>query len=204
MARIGAIAAAVALVLGAGCGGGGRVARENERLREREIELEQQVEDLTRRVRELEAGLREAAAAASPEAADPEVLEATPAVVDLSIGRLSHARDDDEDGRADRILVYVRPTDAQGRFVQLVGRLSVRAMVFAGEADPVVLAGVDLDPLEVRAAYRSSPMGTHYSVILPLEPGAADAAAETLLHALFTDGRTGLEHSAERTIELAP
>jgi hypothetical protein len=190
----------VLLALLAGCGK--KASRQNDVLRARVMDLEDQVERLTDRNRELEAALRQAEEAPGPL---PEEIRANiPHVVQVGIDRRSHALDEDGDGRADALLVYVKPADGRGRFVQLVGRLGVRAVDLPLDADPVSLGQVSLGPTEVRDSYRTSFLGTHYTVTLPLTLPPDRPNGPCTVHVVYEDGRTGRSITDQREIDLRP
>jgi hypothetical protein len=99
----------------------------------------------------------------------------------------------------------VVPTDAYGRFVQVVGTLVVeaRAVPATGATDagaPVL--STTLRPGAVRDAYRSGLTGTHYSVELPLSGPAQ--AGDVMLRASFTDALTGATHTANLVRPVRP
>ncbi|MHC4079705.1 MAG: hypothetical protein ACYS15_13950 [Planctomycetota bacterium] len=198
MSRI--IAVVVLLAVLAGCGK--KASRQNDMLRARVMDLETQVEQLTDRNRELEAALAEAEAAPGEL---PQVVRANvPRVARIEIDRLSHALDEDGDGRVEALLVYVKPTDGLGRFVQLAGWLSVHAADLPPDAEATTLGQVTLGPAEVRAGYRTSFMGTHYSVTLPLTLPADRPEGPCTVRVIYKDGRSGRSVSAEREIDLRP
>ncbi|MHC4787204.1 MAG: coiled-coil domain-containing protein [Planctomycetota bacterium] len=192
--------AVVLLALLAGCGK--KASRQNDLLRARVLDLEAQVEQLTDRNRELETALGQAEA--GPGTLPEEVRANIPHVVRVEIDRRSHALDEDGDGRADGLLVYVKPADGLGRFVQLVGRLGVRAVDLPPDADPVSLGQVSLGPTEVRESYRTSFLGTHYSVTLPLTLPADRPDGPCTVHVVYEDGRSGRSVDAQRQIDLRP
>jgi hypothetical protein len=197
LVRIGIIAL-TALVL-TGCGGASRSAAENDRLRLRVIELEEEIEDLQGRTEELEAALEESRT--EPGDPDPEVVAATPRPVKLSLGRLSHADDTDGDGRPDILVVLIEPADGLGRFIQLVGVLSVHACRMPTHEDCTTLGRTTLDPDDLREAYRSTVLGTHYSVRVPVSI-EGEVPPECTVKAVFVDGYTGRELAANGTIDL--
>ena len=192
---------AAALVWAAGCASD-RVRAENDRLREHVQSLEDELEASNRRMLELAQQVNRLTREMQSEpqagiAAD--IAAAEPLVTSIALGRLSHAVDDDLDGFADRIVLYLNPADGRGRFMQIVGSLDVQ--VVAIDADgPRTLGQRSLDPLSVRDAYRSSFTGTHYTIEVDVEPSAGDVTSRAVV--LFTDGKTGQTHRAERSIAL--
>ena len=182
------------------CIGQRELAQENDRLRERVLELETQLLRTTRESAEARARLQRPE---SPSAAARQDVQAnTPYVAEITIGRLSHARDTDGDGEADELLIYLEPVDGWGRFMQIVGTLSVHAAVLPADADAQTIGRVQLDPGDLRRAYRSSFTGTHYTVTVPITSAEGFDADGCVVHAEFVDGSTGLCYVAEHGIDL--
>jgi hypothetical protein len=187
-------------LLTCGCGQR-RFTNENDALRVKVLELETELAALKQRNAELEAEL--AAAAAADRALPAEITANIPHVAGIAISRLSHLRDADEDGTPDTLVVYVNPTDGLGRFVQLVGRLSLHAALLPMDEQPRTIVRVALTPDEVRAAYRSAITGTHYTIEAPISlPEDADAFAECDVRVAYEDGRSGRRLEAHRAIRL--
>jgi len=195
-------AAALLLAVGllTGCVGQQRIEQENERLRERVMELEDQLQDETRQSAALRARLQRTNADAP---ADEQAVQAnTPFVAEITIDRWSHARDTDDDGLPDELLVYLEPVDGWGRFTQIVGTLSVHAAVLPATVDAQTIGRVQLDPASLRRAYRSSFTGTHYTVTVPISAAEGVEATECIVYAEFVDGHTGARYLAERRSDL--
>jgi hypothetical protein len=189
----------------AACAGGCRrsFANENDVLRARVLALEDEAALLRGRNAELESALA-AQAARGHEGIAPEVASEIPYVVEIAIDRWSHARDEDGDGRADVIILYVVPADSRGRFVQLAGFLDAQAAMIPAGGDVRAIGAVALDPAAVRDAYRSSFTGTHYTLRLPVAV-PADAPLEACdVTVVYRDGVTGARREAHRPIALAP
>lgn len=194
---------ALAALLATGCSSTDRIARENDRLREQVSGLERDVARLEDQNRQLAARLEEALAAPSPIA--PEVAAAVPRAARISIGKLSHTSDESGDGTPDTLTVYVDAEDDRGRFVQIAGDLSVHAAVLPAGADAITIGRVTLGPAQVREAYRSTLLGTHYTLTVPIDVGAiTPAPGDCSVRVVFHDGVTGLEHRAEKSIVIMP
>lgn len=186
----------IVLVL-SGCSDG-QIATENDGLRRQVLELRKENEQLRQRETELTFELQQDSR--RPDALPPEIRENTPHVASISIGPRSHVRDQDDDGIPDRILVYVTPADGYGRFIQLVGSLSMHAVILPPDADAITIGRVTLEPFELRAAYRSGITGTHYTIELPIENLPKPAESTCILRVLFEDGLTGQQRSAEHEV----
>jgi len=194
-------AATLVAVLTAGCGSFKKVSEENDRLRARLIEVQDENRELTGRGAELDGQLQRL----TRDLPIPqEVRDATPHVADISIGSVTHATDTDGDGRSDTLIVYVEPTDGRGRFVQLVGELSVHAATLPTDGDAITLGRVTLGPRELRDAYRSTFLGTHYTVEVPIT--IDDPATQTVctVKVEFVDGRSGRRVTVQQPMDLEP
>ncbi len=185
-----------------GCSGDA-IRAENDRLREEVQRLEDELASADGRVAELTQQLgRMAREARTGEAAAEALIDiagAEPFLAAITIGRLSHAVDEDMDGFADRLVLYVHPEDGRGRFLQMVGSIEVVIVAIDAEG-PYTLGRKSLDPLAVRDAYRSSFMGTHYSAEVAVSPRNRDEVCQAVV--LFTDGRSGEQFRAERQVRL--
>jgi hypothetical protein len=144
------------------------VAQENDRLRAKVLELEGRVKGLESRNDELETQLEQSRAA--PTSVPTEIAENTPHVTGISINRLSHARDANGDGRMDTIVLYIQPADGLGRFLQIVGTVSVHVAILPAAAQARTIGTKLFSPREVRDGYRSAFTGQYYSFELPIEP----------------------------------
>lgn len=102
--------------------------------------------------------------------------------------------------------IYLKPFDGRRRFIQIVGSVNVRIDSLPPAASPPdaprTLASAVFGPADLREAYRSSMMGTHYTLRLPLaqQPGKGERLAVTVE---FLDALTGAIHRAERVIPSA-
>jgi len=160
------------------------LTRENDRLRDRNAELEADL----------------AAARRAPGDVTAETHAATPRIARIELSRLSHATDEDADGSADTLTMYVVPRDGRGRFVQMVGTLAINVSILPADADARTLERITLTPADLRNAYRSGLTGTHYTVDIPITPPSAATVLD--VRVTYEDGHTGLEHTAHREIDL--
>lgn len=129
-----------------------------------------------------------------------EVAAALPRCAGVEIDRLSGPTP-----AFDAVEVYVRPFDGRRRFVQVVGRLRVRADAVPSAwsesaMPPRMLGQAELGPGELREAYRSSVMGTHYAVRVPVEAGAWPTEGSVAVSVELLDALSGRVHRAESLI----
>lgn len=108
------------------------------------------------------------------------------------------------------IEVWVRPFDGQRRFLQVVGTMRLRADYLpapsensaAAPSEPRRLASAEFGPAQVRDAYRSSFMGTHYAYVIPLEAPADAGPGAIALSAEWLDALSGQVHKASSLVSM--
>lgn len=197
------VCAALAL---AGCRSGPKnFDNENDDLRRKNLELNQQVESLTRQRDETLAKLAEAQRMASWDGQDlaASVRQALPRCAAIEFGILSGPADTDNLPGFDAVDIYIVPRDGMGRFVQIVGSVDIRVDLLPGlSEEPLRLGSMTLGPEQLRAAYRSGFIGTHYTARItpaqPIDPGSGSIA----MSIEFVDALTGVVHQARRVIEV--
>lgn len=183
-----------------GCANTAALRRENDRLRAEVMELKSANDRLEGRVEELDAEL--ARRSEAPDSLPAAIRANTPHVTALDLSRLSHVQDGDGDGRPDRLVLYVQPADSLGRFVQIVGTLTAHAAILPADGEARTVGRLTLEPAALREAYRSSFTGTHYTIEVPIDAGTIGDASELTARVIFTDGPTGRELTADRTVSL--
>lgn len=201
---------------------------ENDTLRRQVVDLESQVQALSAERGELQAKLaeilRERDAAVDSGQPGAEVVESLPRCAGIEFSRYTGLADRDGIPGPEAIDIYLRPFDGRQRFVQVAGRLSITATLVPpgtateplgagkgsagssvaaspGTAAPRTLAKLDLGPREIREAYRSGPLGTHYTVSLPLDPANQPLNGVVVVYVTFTDAISGLAHEATQVLK---
>jgi outer membrane murein-binding lipoprotein Lpp len=179
-------------------------------LREQVQSLEIEVDRLSLRNHELEVAVEKASSEASNRVIDAEAVAAQPHLVRIGIGSASGVRIGPSDV-VDRMLpgsltVYVEPVDGRGRFLQVTGRVSIQASMPVEGGEPILLGERSFSPIEVRDAWRSGFMGTHYTFEVPIEiprtalEAVADPQASVLV--VLRDAIDGGEFSRLVTVPI--
>lgn len=133
------------------------------------------------------------------------IIDSMPRCAGIRIDRLSGFFDRDGEPGFEGVDVYLIPIDARDRFVQISGTLQVSVVVYpppGEEVQPRTLVSRTVPPSEIREAYRSTLLSTHYSVRLELDPPVHSIEGTALLVVQFRDILTGQTHSAERRLRL--
>jgi hypothetical protein len=129
-----------------------------------------------------------------------EAIEATPRLVSLRIGTLSHFEAGADASGACVATVYIEPQDGLGRFLQIVGALELAAFELSSTGVSKALGSATFSPLAVRDAWRGGITGSHYTFAMPLSTAAWNCSGSVTLRASFVDGLTGATLSAQREI----
>ena len=139
-------------------------------LREENDALKRENEGLKIRVSEAEAGL-------NPQ--EVMISEATPRLVSMLIQDSSLVEVPDGETAPSQLTLRMAPSDDRGRFLQVVGGLSVTVVAVPKSGEPVLLAQRDFSPVEVREGWRGGLMGSGYVFEVPfttrLEAGLPDS-----------------------------
>lgn len=173
---------------------------EADELRSRVVELEKSLATTTAERNEARAKLAEIERASTIGSGDlaADVLDALPRCAGIELDRLSGLAPD-----ASKLYVYLKPFDGRRRFVQIVGRVSLRADLLPEQPDapPTTLASASLGPAELRDAYRSGLTGTHYELALPVDHADHPPVGRIAVRVTFDDALTRTAHHAEAFLQ---
>ncbi len=111
-----------------------------------------------------------------------------PRVVRIDLDKLSHAKDTDNDGRFESVVLYVQTLDQRGRFMPAVGQAVVTVSTTSGEQTQP-LTTQSFTPAEFDAAFRTGLTGSHHTLRVEL-PEPTDQPLQ--IRIVFTDGATGV------------
>ncbi len=85
-----------------------------------------------------------------------------------------------------------------------MGALSVHAATLPADGDAITLGRVTLGPRELRDAYRSTFLGTHYTIDVPITIAAGATQTECTVQVEFVDGRDGRTVTTQLPLDLEP
>jgi len=205
-ARAALAAASVAAILAlAACRSGPRkLENVNDELRRQNLELENQVRALEEKLRLAAAQtehLQQRLAQTQPAvSADVQALMPTP--VELRLDHYSGVVASNDGGTPDLLRLYVKPRDGKGRFVPLVGTLGIQAVLLQPHQQPTLVLERFVDPQQLDAAYRSTWMGTHYTLEIPLPAGSLPKSGDLTVKLFFTDAATGTQITHQQPLQV--
>jgi hypothetical protein len=184
----------------AGCAGRALVPNEADALREQLARRTGERDAALAKVSELDAKLLRLSAEQATKI-DPEVAQALPALARLEISELSTARLTSQNTA--NLAVVIEPTDALGRFLQVTGTVRMTAAAVVAGDPPLAAGTLTLGPAALRERYRSSMMGTHYTLEFPIEWTGGKPASAISVVCEFKDGLTGRTYGTAATLPVS-
>ena len=108
------------------------------------------------------------------------------------------------EGGARTLSLRLDPSDERGRFLQVVGSLSVRAVAVRTGSPPRTLALGQFSPVEMRDAWRGGFFGSVYVLEIPLNDAPEESLPDTVDVVInFTDAVSGREFRDERAVRVS-
>ena len=187
----------VSMVLG-GCGLGHRnFTNENDKLRADKLHLQNQVTKLQRELELSRDANRNLQARLHPHPTTMPTAQ-IPQLATLQIGRGSGVLVNNH-----RMLrIYLKTLDAQGRFLPVAGRATVKVVAIPDKGKPVLVAEKTFEPKAFNAAYRATFMGTHYSLDVALPKRIPGDVDRVTVKVIFQQALTGVKLKAEGRFEV--
>jgi outer membrane murein-binding lipoprotein Lpp len=192
---------AAGLALASGCDNGARpslrddfeeLSRERTELKRRVEQLESENKELTGRVSQL--------AAMSPEAR----LEVMPDLVRIELGRRTGVFDSDEDGRKDKLIVYVRPYDKTADTIKAAGSIRVQLWDLNADADSAQVAQIaqwDIGGAQLKQYWAGTFLTNYYRLTFDLGELLVGHEGELTLNVTFIDYITGKVLTAQKVLK---
>lgn len=192
---------AAGLALASGCDNGARPSLRDdfEELSRERTELRRQVEKLQSENKELTGRVRQLVAM-SPEAR----LEVMPDLVRIELGRRTGVFDSDEDGRKDKLVVYVRPYDKTADTIKAPGSIRVQLWDLNANIDGAQLAQIaqwDIGGAQLKQYWASTFLTNYYRLTFDLGELLVGHEGELTLNVTFTDYITGKVLTAQKVLK---
>ena len=156
-------------------------------VRDRNAMLEEENQALTRENEGLKVRISEAESEWDPMAV--QLSEATPRLISMTIQDSSLVEPLDGKTGSSQLILRMSPSDDRGRFLQVVGGLSVTVVGVSVQEGPILLAQQVFTPPEVRDAWRGGLMGSGYVFEIPLTGSLHEELPDSLdVVTLFESG----------------
>lgn len=117
----------------------------------------------------------------------------------ISITKRSGLYDKDRDGRKEKLIVYVRPIDADGDYVKVPGAVRLLLLDLNAKGEEMLLQERFFSPDELKKLWVSTFMTGYYRLTLDVNEEITKKK-ELTVKADFSDYLTGKVHSAQKVI----
>ena len=155
--------------------------------RDRNAVLQEENQTLKRENEGLKVRVSEAESDSDP--VGVQLSEATPRLISMTIQDSSLVEPLDGDSGPSHLILRMSPSDDRGRFLPVVGSLSVTVVGVSVQDDPMLLAQQVFTPTEVRDAWRGGLMGSGYVFEVPLNGSLHEGLPDSLdVVTLFENG----------------
>lgn len=167
---------------------------ENDKLRAQNLDLQQHVSQLKQ---QLDLARSENTALRQKLRPHPTTMPSAvvPQLAKIQIGSYSGSL---PDHRRD-LRIYLRTLDGKGRFLPVAGRATLKAVFIPDKGEPQQIAEKTYPPPAFDATYRSTLMGTHYSLDLRLPKHLPNHPDHILVKVFFTQAGTGIKLTAQQS-----
>jgi len=126
------------------------------------------------------------------------------AVEQVKITKLTNLYDKDKDGKKEKLIVYLQPTDREGDVFKAPGAVDVELWNLEGEAAKAKIGDWQTKPEELRKLWFSAVMGTNYRLTFDVAGKIKDEAEPLTVKVAFTDLLTGKVFKEQHMIEAQP
>ncbi len=187
-----------ALLAGAGCPPNPQAVKEVEdkrRLEDRVAELQRDVATRDAQIGEQSARIRELMKT------DPQQARYIPHAERIAIEPMTGVYDDNRDGKAEGVVVYLQAFDADGDLVKAAGTATVQVLDLENPAASQVVAEAKLNEDGLRKSWYGKFMTSHFTIKCPWKSGPPTHRVLTV-RVRFVDLVTGKPFEAVRQIEV--
>ena len=109
----------------------------------------------------------------------------------INVTRYTNFYDKDEDGRKEKLIVYVEPVDTEGDTLKAAGTVDVQLWNLNKPSDQALLGQWEIPPGELRKLWSKTLVSTSYRLTLNAPPGTEILSQPLTVKVTFTDYLTG-------------
>ncbi len=118
----------------------------------------------------------------------------------IEISRRTGIFDKDEDGKAESLIVYIKPIDTTGDSFKAPGHINVQLWNLDAPAEKAKLAEWDTEPVPLKKLWVGTFMAYYYRLVFDISAFAMDIDKELTIKVVFTDYVTGRVFSEQKVI----
>ena len=119
----------------------------------------------------------------------------------IKIHRYSGFYDKDEDGKKEKLIVYIQPIDKQGDIIKVPGSVDVELWDLNKDAGEAKLGQWSIGPNQLRENWFSTLIGANYRLMFDIADKVDDFGEPLTVKVTFTDYLTGRVFKEQRVIK---
>jgi len=196
---LGVAMATLAAISLSGCGIGAardpELQLEVEKLERQRAELQTELDQSQVEIKQLEEQIQALSGLPKDERDNPYPLKS------IKITRYTNFYDKDEDGRKEKLVVYVEPIDAEGDTLKAAGTAHVQLWNLNKPTDQALLGQWEIQPSELRKLWAKTLVSTSYRLTFDVPDGAEILSEPLTVKVTFTDYLTGKTLRNQHVIE---
>ncbi len=186
---LGVAVATLAAISLSGCGIGSardpELQLEVEKLERQRAELQAQLDQSQVEIKQLEEQIRALSGLPKDGRDNPYPLKS------IKITRYTNFYDKDEDGRKEKLIVYVEPVDVEGDTLKAAGTAHVQLWNLNKPSDQALLGQWEVQPGELRKLWFETLVSTSYRLTFDAPAGTEIVSEPLTVKVNFTDSLTG-------------
>ena len=129
------------------------------------------------------------------------LLEDVYALGSIKIHRYTGFYDKDDDGKKEKLIVYIQPMDKQGDIIKVPGSVDVELWDLNKDATEAKLGQWHMGPNELKDNWFSTFIGANYRLMFDIADKVTDFSEPLTVKVTFTDYLTGKVFKEQRVIK---
>jgi len=122
----------------------------------------------------------------------------------IKITKYTNLYDKDEDGKKEKLIVYIQPIDADGDLIKAAGEVEVELWDLNNEAGEAKLGAWQVKPGELKKLWFATLMTTNYRLTFNIAGKVKDPTEPLTVKVEFTDYLTGKVFKEQKQIKPQP
>jgi len=119
----------------------------------------------------------------------------------IKVGRLTNLYDKDDDGKREKLIVYIQPIDRNGDIIKAAGSVEIALWNLNNEDGEARLGDWKVGPDELKKLWFSAMMGVNYRLVFDVGDKVKNYTEPLTVRVAFTDYLTGRVFKEQREIK---
>ncbi len=119
----------------------------------------------------------------------------------VEITKYTNLYDKDKDGKKEKLIVYLKPTDAQGDVIKVAGTVDVQLWDLNKADNQALLGQWRIEPSKLKKLWFATMLTTNYRLTFGVADIIGDTEAPLTVKTTFTDYLTGRVYEEQKVIK---